>query len=245
VTPGHTPEIVVADLDALTRKLVDDVSREAGDGLQRRDRFAMAVPGGSVARHALPALGTLSLDWTRSHVFWVDERAVPVADPDSNFGLAEAAWLLPAQVPRPSIHPMPTDGADLAASARQYEQELVRVLGDPPQLDYVLLGVGPDGHVASLFPGHGALLETHRAVVPIFGAPKPPARRLSLTLPILTGARRVVVMAFGESKSAAIREAVSIDQSVLPLALVLRRAARVLVLLDESAAAGLRRPGGR
>jgi 6-phosphogluconolactonase len=85
------------------------------------------------------------------------------------------------------------------------------------------------------------LTEAHRAVVPIFDAPKPPARRLSLTLPILTGAGRIVVMAFGKSKSAAIGEALVNDQSVLPLALVVRRAARVLVLLDEAAAAALQR----
>ena len=104
-------------------------------------------------------------------------------------------------------------------------------------MDLLLLGVGPDGHVASLFPGHSALSEEHRLALPIVDAPKPPPRRLTLTLPILTSAERVIVMALGESKAAIMREALRQKDAQLPVSLVLRRAQRPLVLLDEEAGA--------
>jgi 6-phosphogluconolactonase len=132
---------------------------------------------------------------------------------------------------------MPADQADLKAAAAAYGEELVRVLGKTPRLDLLLLGVGPDGHVASLFPGHSALSEEHRLALPIVDAPKPPPRRLTLTLPILTSAERVIVMALGESKAAIMREALRQKDAQLPVSLVLRRAHRPLVLLDEEAGA--------
>jgi len=102
-----------------------------------------------------------------------------------------------------------------------------------------LLGVGPDGHVASLFPGHLALTEKRKLVLPIVDAPKPPPHRLTLTLPILTSADRVIVMALGESKAAVMHEALTQEDSVLPVSLVLQHSARSLVLLDEHAGARL------
>jgi 6-phosphogluconolactonase len=120
-----------------------------------------------------------------------------------------------------------------------YSAELTRVLGPAPRLDLVLLGVGPDGHVASLFPGHAALSEERKLVLPIVDAPKPPPRRLTLTLPMLTSAERVVVMALGESKSAVMREALTRGDSSLPVSLVIQRSARALVLLDQEAGAQL------
>ena len=127
---------------------------------------------------------------------------------------------------------MHADGPDLKAAAVAYGEELVRVLGKTPRLDLLLLGVGPDGHVASLFPGHSA-----RLALPIVDAPKPPPRRLTLTLPMLTSAERVIVMALGESKAAVMPEALRPKDAQLPVSLVLRRAQRPLVLLDEEAGA--------
>jgi len=130
---------------------------------------------------------------------------------------------------------MSADSPDLAAAAVAYGEELTRVLGRPARLDFVLLGVGPDGHVASLFPGHEALSDDLRMVVPVVDAPKPPARRLTLTMPMLAGAERVVVMAMGESKAGAMQESIERPESSLPVALMLQRAERSLVLVDEAA----------
>lgn len=226
------PEVVVADPGTLNKRLAYEVKREAERAYAARGRFAIAIPGGSV----VPALKAVSLDWTRTHLFWVDERAVPPSSGDSNFGLARAIWLEPAGVPPSAIHRMPADDPDLNAAAFTYRDELGRVLGESPQLDVVVLGVGHDGHVASLFPGHPALSEEHQFVVPIVDSPKPPPRRLTLTLPLLTGAGRVIVMTLGTAKTAVMHEALTQEDSMLPISLVLRRAPHALVLLDEEAA---------
>jgi 6-phosphogluconolactonase len=228
------PELYVGEVDSLVERLGRELEASYSRAVAEHGACAVAIPGGSVAVRAFPTLARLPLDWRRTHFFWVDERAVPITDPESNYGAAQAAWLGPAGVPAESIHRMPADGHDLAAAAVAYADEMTRVLGASVRLDFVLLGVGPDGHVASLFPGHAALADT-RLVVPVVDAPKPPAGRLTLSLPVLARAARTVVMAFGESKAAAIQEAIERDQSSLPLALVLRRAKRPLVLADAGA----------
>jgi len=235
VSAGVRPDVFAGDLAAVRRRLAEDVHREAVRSIAERGRFSLAVPGGSVARDALPALVPVPLDWDRTHVFWVDERAVPRADPASNVRVVSGAWLVPARAPEASLHPMPADGADLARAADAYEYALRQVLGDRPCLDYVLLGVGPDGHVASLFPGHPALAETSRLAVAVFDAPKPPPARLTLTMPLLLDARRVVVAALDASKAPVIGEVLADDASTLPVSVVLRRARRPLLLLDASA----------
>jgi 6-phosphogluconolactonase len=230
------PEVYVGNLDALLRRLADEFSAEAERAMARRGFYAVALPGGSVAAHAFPALAALPLQWDRVHFFWVDERDVPPTDRASNYGVGHARWLGSGRMPSASIHRMPADGPDLAAAAVAYGRELTRVLGAAARLDFVLLGVGSDGHVASLFPGHPDLPDERRLVVPVVDAPKPPARRLTLTLPVLARAERVVFMAFGEPKAAAIHEAIEHRDSPLPMALLLRKAARSLVLVDEGAA---------
>jgi 6-phosphogluconolactonase len=128
---------------------------------------------------------------------------------------------------------MPADEPDLKAAAIAYSDEIVRVRGAAPQLDVVLLGVGPDGHVASLFPGHPALSETRELVLPIVDSPKPPPRPLTLTFPLFAGAGRVIVMALGESKAGVLREAIERADTSLPVALALQRSRRALVLFGR------------
>ena len=228
-------EVHVAALGELIERLRSDVTSEADRAYAGHREFSIAIPGGSV----VPALEAVPLDWERSHVFWVDERAVPPGSRDSNFGLAWKLWLEPAKPNPAAVHRMPADEPDLQAAATAYGDEIVRVLGPAPQLDVVLLGVGPDGHVASLFPGHPALSETRELVLPIVDSPRPPPHRLTLTLPMLTGARRLIVMALGESKAAVMQEAIERTDSSLPVSLVLGRSQRALVLLDEDAGARL------
>lgn len=234
-----SPDVYVAPLSSLLDRLVADVFAEAERAHDRRGLFAIALPGGSVGVHGFPALAAVRFDWGMTHVFWADERAVPPSSPDSNFGLAQKLWLGPRAARASSIHRMPADDPDLGAAARAYDAEIVRVLGDAPRLDLVLLGAGPDGHVASLFPGHEALSEDGQLVLPIVDAPKPPPQRLTMTLPLLTHAERVIVMALGESKAAVMQEAIERKESSLPVALVLQRTPRALVLLDKAAGARL------
>jgi 6-phosphogluconolactonase len=234
-------DVVIGDLGTLGDRLAGVL--EAGVRAMPGDRaaFTLALSGGSVATELFPRLAAADVDWERTEFFWVDERAVPPASPESNYGVAAALWLWPAGVPPERIHPMPADDPDLARAARRYSDELERRAGRPPRLDLVILGVGPDGHVASLFPGHPRL-DSDALVVPVEDSPKPPRRRLSLTLPLLAGARRVVVGAFGESKAAAIHAALEEQDSPLPVARLARLASQPIFLLDASAASKL---GGR
>jgi 6-phosphogluconolactonase len=136
---------------------------------------------------------------------------------------------------------MGADAPDLTLAARSYEDEMTRVIGASPHLDVALLGVGPDGHVCSLFPGHPLLFERQRLVAPIEDSPKPPPRRLTLTLPALWASEVLVVAALGEAKAAVIREALGDAASGLPVALAVRGARRAVVLLDPPAASRLSR----
>ena len=212
----------------------------ARDAIAARGAFSMALPGGSVATTVFPVLARLPLDWTRIDFFWGDERAVPSDHPDSNYGLARSLWLDAAKVPAERVHRMEAEAPDPARAAAAYEALLVERAGRPPRLDLALLGVGPDGHVCSLFPGHPLLEERERWVAVIEDSPKPPPRRLTLTLPAVAAARLVVVAALGRGKAEVVREALEDPASRLPLALVARQASQAWFLLDPGAAALLR-----
>ncbi len=220
--------------------LAADLEAHFRSATAERRPFTIAIPGGSVATRCFPRLAALALDWSNVEFFWVDERAVPPDHPDSNYRLARALWLDPAGVPAGRIHRMHGEAADLDRAAAEYADALTLNAGDPPRLDYVLLGVGPDGHVASLFPGHIALGKEQPALA-IADAPKPPRRRLSLSLSVLMNARRVAIVVFGSAKAGVIREALEDVTSTLPVAQVARGARRCLILLDPAAAGRLGR----
>jgi 6-phosphogluconolactonase len=210
----------------------------AAEVLARRERFVIALPGGSVASAFCPGLATLALDWTRIDVFWTDERAVPPDHPESNYALALRLLLEPARVPPARVHRMRGELPDLDQAARRAADELHAVAGNPPHLDLVLLGVGEDGHVASLFPGSPEGLagsKPNTPVIPVYDSPKPPARRLTLTLPVLASAGLVIVGAFGASKASVMREALHARGAATPIAELLGRARSPLVLLDREA----------
>jgi 6-phosphogluconolactonase len=232
-------DVIVGDLDELARILAARLARAAEHAHAERGRFALALSGGSLAEQLFPRLARSGFDAARTDFFWADERAVAPTSPDSNFGLAERLWLGPAGVPPVRVHRMPAEAPDLGRAAFDYEAELERVTGAPARLDAVLLGVGPDGHVASLFPGAAALAVDRPTVLAIEDSPKPPPRRLTLSLPLLAEARRVVVAAFGDAKAAVIAAAFATGRSELPLARLLRRAHRPLLLLDPAAASRL------
>ena len=233
-------QALVDNTESLAERLAGRFEEAARRAVAARGRFTVALPGGSVATAFFPRLARTGLDWSRVDFFWGDERAVPPDDPDSNYGLARVLWLEPAGVPAERVHRMPADAADLDRAAEEYTATLERAAGRPSRLDLVLLGVGPDGHVCSLFAGHPLLAEKKRSVAVIEDSPKPPPRRLTLTLPVVTGAELVVVVALGEGKAEVVRSALEDSQSALPVALVAQRARETLFLLDAGAARLLR-----
>jgi 6-phosphogluconolactonase len=230
------PEVVVETVPALARILRRRLEQAARPALEERGRFSLVLPGGSVAEAFLPSLAQAEMDWPRVDLFWGDERAVPPDHVDSNYALARRALLVRVS---PRVHRMRAEEPDLAAAAADYEREMRGALGEPPRLDVVLLGTGPDGHVCSLFPGHEALREATRRVIPITDSPKPPPARLTLTLAALALSDLVVVGAFGSSKAEPVRQALRDPGSRLPVALASRAARRALFLLDDDAARGL------
>ena len=230
------PEVIVESRDRLVALAAERFAAAAREAVAARGIFSCALPGGSVAEAMFPAFAGLGLAWDRVHVFFGDERAVPETDPESNYGLARRLWLDRVPV---RVHPMPADGDDLDAAATAYAAELRASLGDPPRLDIALLGMGPDGHVCSLFPGHPLLRERTRWVASVTDSPKPPPRRLTLTMAVLAAARSIWVGAFGAGKAPILREAIEDDASQLPVAIAARSGPPALFLLDPDAASKL------
>jgi 6-phosphogluconolactonase len=235
-------KLEVDTIPALARIFAERTEAAARRAVTERGRFGIAIPGGSVAHAFLPGLVTAAIEWERVDLFWVDERCVPSEHPDSNYRVAKELLLDRIREPGPRVHRMGADAADVAGAAAAYEGLLATRLGDPPRFDLVLLGVGPDGHVASLFPGHRALSERVRRVLPVDDAPKPPPRRMTLALPALEETRLICIAAFGAEKAAAIRDAFEAgNASPLPVARAARLGERTLFLLDSEAASLLQR----
>lgn len=230
---------VVAPVTELAVEFARRLAAAATRAIAERGRFAFAVPGGSVAEAFVPRLAMASIDWQRVDLFWCDERCVPPDDPASNYGLARLLWLGNVSAGAPRVHPLHGARGDASRAASAAVEEMERTLGSPPVLDLVLLGVGEDGHVASLFPMHPALEEKVTSVVAIQDAPKPPPCRLTMTLPTLTLARSVCVAAFGAAKSDVMRAALEEPRSTLPIARVLRGARDAWIFLDPAAASRL------
>jgi 6-phosphogluconolactonase len=196
-----------------------------------RGACALALAGGRTPEPVYRLLAaTPNLDWSRVDVFFGDERAVPPDDPESNYGMVRASLLSRVPVPEDRVHRMEAERPDRDAAARAYDQAL------PPALDLLVLGVGPDGHTASLFPGSAALDERRRRVVPVTGPP-PPAARLTITPPVIAAARRVVVLAAGADKAAAVARALEGPRS--PKDTPAQLARRADWFLDRAAAARL------
>jgi len=202
-------------------------------------RFLCAVPGGSVAERVLPHLVDADVDWQRADVWLADERRVPADDIESNQRVVREYWLdrLPA-AHRPRLHALYVAGAPPADAVQAATDDLIAVAGTPPRLDVVVLGVGPDGHVASLFPAHEAWRRSKDWVIAVDGAPKPPPERLSLGLATLASARAVWFVAFGAPKAGVVAEARTSTSSTLPAAVVARSGATVRWFLDDGASGG-------
>lgn len=194
---------------------------------------SLALAGGTTPRAAYEELARISgIDWARVSVYFGDERAVPPTHPDSNFRMAEAALFSRVTLPASNIHRVKVELGDRDAVARTYEALL------PARISLVILGIGEDGHTASLFPGSPALGERSRRFLPVVG-PKPPPERFSVTPPVLEDAQQLIVLATGESKAHAVARALEgpVDITHTPSAL----ARNGLWLLDSAAAAELSR----
>ena len=200
--------------------------------MTERGRCALAVSGGTTPWRMLRALSGEDLPWDRVHLFQVDERVAPFGDPERNYSHLREALIDRIAIPPANVHPMPVEDEDLDEGARRYESILRRVAGTPPVLDLVQLGLGEDGHTASLFPGDLALqaVDSEIAVT----GPYKGRRRMTLTFPAIDRARRILWLVTGAGKAAALERLLAGDRSI-PAGRVLRRRA---VLIADAAAAG-------
>jgi len=234
---------------ALTALAILDKELRPAAASRAKVGFAISgghTPEGVFRQLALPTMQSWPV-WPTLHVFWVDERAVPPDDVDSNYRLAWDSFLSRAPIDAARVHRMRGEAPDLDAEARRYEAELggwaglgSPASGEAPRLDVVLLGLGPDGHTASLFPGSPALAETKRWTVAAPGPP-PHSRRLTLTLPVLNAARAVIFLVTGRDKADAVRQAVTRSAPVetIPASAVQPADGRLYWVMDEAAAARL------
>ena len=235
---GAAPDVrVFPDAQALSAAAAAWVADELRDSAAARSRASLVLSGGSTPQTMYELLATQfknRIPWPDVHAFWSDERYVPHGDPLSNYRMAKHALLDHVALPVEQVHPMPTDFADPHAAARDYERTVTGFFsGVPPIFDVALLGIGADGHTASVFPGSPALTSPRIALAVI--APAEPPSRLTLTLPIIAKARRIGVLVAGAGKTAALAEALSGRTSALPAAALARTASSLVWWVDRDA----------
>ena len=210
-----------------------------------RGRFMVALSGGSSPRPMHRLLGEepylSEIPWAATHIFWVDERCVSINDPESNYGAARADFLNCVPIPKSQVHPMPSD-LHPEEGAMAYEKELMEFFqaspSEIPVLDLICLGIGNDGHTASLFPGHKALDERKRLIIPIRGG-EPAVDRLTMTLPLINNARNIVFVVSGKGKATILKAILNGSPARFPAQMVFPVAGQRTYLLDRDAASML------
>jgi 6-phosphogluconolactonase len=225
---------VYPDDNVVARKAAGIIADAARAAVAARGRFVVAVSGGHTPWRMLRALASDELPWQQVHIVQVDERVAPAADPDRNLAHLRASLLDHAPLPPDHIYAMPVEAADLDRAAEQYALTLRDVAGSPPVLDLVHLGLGPDGHTASLVPGD-PVLDITDADVATTGSYHG-RRRMTLTFPIINRSRFVLWLVTGSEKAATLVRLRDGDRSI-PASRV--RQDRSLVLADRAAAEGL------
>jgi 6-phosphogluconolactonase len=241
---------IVADPGELAsvgaEEIVDGIRRAAGANRP----FRIALAGGRTPRGVYERLaatdgaGDGAVDWSRTHVFWGDERAVPPDDPDSNYRMAREALLTHVPVPVRQVHRIQGDRPDPGDAAAAYEREIRDAFhlapGEWPRFDLVLLGLGEDGHVASLFPGSDAVEERRHLVVAPF-VERLGVRRISLTFPVINHAACVLFLVSGAAKAGILRAVIQGDDGPgrYPAQRVQPDSGSVVWLVDRAAAARL------
>ena len=226
---------ILPDADAVARKAAEAIAADARASVLARGRFVMAVSGGHTPWQMLRALANEDVPWENLHVAQVDERVAPEGDPDRNLSHLRESLLEHAPLRPEQILAMPVEWPDLDAAAKGYAETLQKIAGSPPVLDLAHLGLGPDGHTASLVPGD-PVLDVTDADVALTGVYQK-RRRMTLTYPMLNRSRRILWLVTGSDKVAALQRLRDGDVSI-PAGRI--QAANALVLADQAAAPQLK-----
>ena len=231
----------------LSEAAAEEVLRDANNAVKERGRFTFALSGGSTPKALFNLLATNArnaLPWDRMFFFWGDERHVPPTDPESNYRMANEAMLSKVPIPPANVFRVPTENPDAAAAATDYEKNLRKFFrlepGAVPKFDLILLGMGPDGHTASLFPGTTGLQEKAHLFIANW-VEKLKTHRLTFTLPVLNAARRVAFLVSGVDKAPALKAV--LEDNVLgeqyPAKLVHPAPGGLVWFIDRAAASDL------
>jgi 6-phosphogluconolactonase len=240
--------LVCRDLEEISQRAAEVFVRLANRAIASSGRFAVALSGGSTPKALYSLLASDQfrerVPWSKVHLFWGDERCVPPDHPDSNYRMTRESLLVHVPLPQENIHRMPAEQEDHDHAAAEYEQTLRAffslAMGEMPRFDLVLLGMGDDGHTASLFPGTVALEETDRLVVANY-VEKLKAHRLTLTASVINHAAAVVFLIAGESKAAVLKEVLEGEYQPwrLPAQLIRPIAGKLWFIIDRAAAGSL------
>jgi 6-phosphogluconolactonase len=242
---------VAADVDAISRAAAETIVAHISESLQLGDLYSIALSGGSTPRRLYALLANEAklqgqVPWDRVHFFWGDERHVPPGHPDSNYCMAYNALLSKVSIPSTNIHRIRAEDSDADKAAADYEQEIRRFFkidaGQMPRFNCVLLGMGPDGHTASLFPDTAALEETKRLAVANW-VEKFQSYRITLTAPLFNNADRILFLVGGMEKADTIKAVLEGDSRFnrFPVQLIQPTHGEVTWFLDQSAAGRLAR----
>jgi 6-phosphogluconolactonase len=240
---------VLPDAPALFRAAADRFVELTKGAVAARGRFTVALSGGSTPRGLfgdLVASKSDQLPWDKMFFFWGDERHVPPDHPDSNYRMANEALLSKVSVPAANIFRIPAEDSDASRAAASYEATLRNFFqlgqGQLPRFDLMMLGMGPDGHTASLFPQTKALAETSHLVVANW-VEKLHTNRITMTAPVLNASREVEFLIAGQDKAEAVHEVLEGTGSpeIYPSKLVKPIDGKLVFMMDEGAAAGLKR----
>jgi 6-phosphogluconolactonase len=237
---------VFQDTDTLNQEAARYIVRVAQEAIVTHGRFTFALSGGNTPKKLYGLLATepytSQIDWARSEIFWSDERCVASDDPESNYRMAHEVLLSKVPIPAQQIHRVPADEPDRDAASLAYAEDIRRTLGTNgiPSFDLIQLGMGPEGHTASLFPHQSSLHEERRLIMAVT-VPKPPPPRLTFTPPLLKAASHTLFLVTGADKAEAVQAVLEGDDQPDEYPAQLARAAQgeVIWMLDALAAGKL------
>jgi 6-phosphogluconolactonase len=233
-----------ADAEAVAQRAASEIARRLQAACSERQVAHIALSGGTTPARTYELLGGMPELWQEVDVWFADERCVPPQDDQSNYRLVAGTLLQPAGIAEARVHRMEGELGPETGAQRYAEALRARIAGEPgegngagqgpPVLDVIVLGIGEDGHVASLFPGSSTLQDEHEVCLPVHDAPKPPPERITLSLGVLRAARRCVLLATGAAKARAVSAMLAEPTPAVPASLLQRE--RLTVIVDDAAA---------
>jgi 6-phosphogluconolactonase len=240
---------VLRDKEAVAEFAVDKWIEISQTAIAEAGKFAVALSGGQTPITFYQKLSTYQhpLPWDKTHIFLADERFVLHADKASNYRMIKENLLSRIAIPQENVHPILTEGITIGGSAEKYEADIRTFFkignDDIPVFDLIILGIGADGHTASLFPGTASSQRTKRLAIPVI-ADTSSSERISLTLRVINNANNICFLVHGEGKAAVMKKIIEDKDGLLPAALVKPKQGTVLFLMDQEAASLLSSTGG-